>query len=177
MDVSIVERKLRETRFFLDHMRVQEGKAFGERERYDFYLSAFLSASRSVLQKLEEFEPFAKFFMPWRSRVWSQALPKPERKAANRLIEFFRVERNLEVHESGSRRIERETSIPIRSSYSDRSGNWFVYSPPDAPPTELIVPAYYLTIDGSERPATEACAQYLGLLERMVAKFKTDHHP
>ncbi len=176
MDVSIAEKKLREARFFLDHMRVQEGRAAGDREVYDFFLSAFLSASRSVLLRLEEARgPFAKVFLPWRKTVWGRGLPRPERKAANRLVEFFATERNLEVHRGGARRVERETSIPVHSSYSDRSGNYFVYSPPDAPPAELIVPEYYVTIRGVERKATEACAEYLGLLDRMVATFKADH--
>src|SRR5216684_688637 len=94
MDVSIAEKKLREARFFLDHMRVQEGRAAGDREVYDFFLSAFLSASRSVLLRLEEARgPFAKVFLPWRKTVWGRGLPRPERKAPNRLVEFFATER------------------------------------------------------------------------------------
>jgi hypothetical protein len=32
----------------------------------------------------------------------------------------------------------------------------------------------YFTIDGTERKATDACEEYLALLEQMVAKFKAE---
>jgi hypothetical protein len=34
---------------------------------------------------------------------------------------------------------------------------------------------YNFTIDGAERKATEACAAYLTLLQRMVVQFEIDH--
>jgi hypothetical protein len=40
-----VDKKLREARFFLDQMREQERRAFGDKEPFDFYLSAFLNAA------------------------------------------------------------------------------------------------------------------------------------
>jgi hypothetical protein len=36
-------------------------------------------------------------------------------------------------------------------------------------------PTFNFTIDGAERKATEACAAYLVLLQRMVATFEADH--
>jgi hypothetical protein len=36
-----VQKKLREARFFLDQMREQERRAFGDKERFDFYLARF----------------------------------------------------------------------------------------------------------------------------------------
>jgi hypothetical protein len=46
-----------------------------------------------------------------------------------------------------------------------------VSGPPGAPPAIIPTPAYYFTIDGVERKATEACGEYLALLEQMVAAF------
>jgi hypothetical protein len=182
MDISNIEKKLREAQFFLDYMRTQERKAFADRERFDFFLSAFLSASRSVLLRLQEFKgPFARVFLPWRSEVWSRGMAKPDRKAANRLIDFFQDERNLEVHEGGSTRTEHEKSIPVYSQYSDQSGTVQVFSPPalpgspESPPAQVFVPAYYFTIDGVARNVTSACSDYLKIIQQMVDQFKADH--
>jgi len=59
--------------------------------------------------------------------------------------------------------------------YADPSGTCYVSAPPGTPRPVLHRPAYYFTIDGIERRATEACAEYLGLLDRMVAQFQADH--
>jgi hypothetical protein len=41
-----------------------------------------------------------------------------------------------------------------------------------AGPAVIQKPKYYFMIAGIERKATEACSDYLRLLERMVADFK-----
>jgi hypothetical protein len=47
MNIQNAKKKLREARFFLNHMIEQERKA-GDEEPFDFYLSAFLNAGMSV---------------------------------------------------------------------------------------------------------------------------------
>ena len=42
--VNVFEKKLQEAQSFLDKMRDQERKAFGDKEAFDHYLSAFPSA-------------------------------------------------------------------------------------------------------------------------------------
>jgi hypothetical protein len=59
--------------------------------------------------------------------------------------------------------------------YSDASGTAYVSAPPGTPPTMIYKPAYHFTIDGVDRKATVACAEYVALLEGMVAKFKADN--
>ena len=52
-------------------------------------------------------------------------------------------------------------------------GTMDVVGPPDVFPLATVpTPAYYFTIDGVERKATEACDEYLALLQQMVAAFK-----
>jgi hypothetical protein len=55
MSFEQIERKIREARFFFDKMIVQEPKAFGNKEPFDFYLSAFLNATRDyfTIDKVE----------------------------------------------------------------------------------------------------------------------------
>jgi hypothetical protein len=85
-------------------------------------------------------------------------------------------DRNLEVHESGSSRGIKTEEIEIfGGSHTDDSGTTEVFGPPGMSPAYIIKPAYSFTIAGIERKATEACAEYLALLARMVAEFKAAH--
>jgi hypothetical protein len=57
MNVERVEKKLREAQYFLDQMIEKERLAFGDKEPFDFNLSAFLSAARSVDYPLRHEQP------------------------------------------------------------------------------------------------------------------------
>jgi hypothetical protein len=168
MNIENVEKKLREAHFFLGKMREQESRAFGDKEPYDFHLSAFLSAGRSVDYRLRSEQKAT--YPAWRT-AWDAALISAEAT----LIKFMVDDRNVEVHESGSGRGVKTETIKVGHTYSDRSGTVEVFGPPGMPPAEIYKPAYTFTIDGTERKATEACAEYVALLERMVAQFKADH--
>ena len=52
MDLAKIEKKLREAGFFLNQMRDRESNAYGDKEPFDFYLSACLGAARSVDYRL-----------------------------------------------------------------------------------------------------------------------------
>ena len=79
----------------------------------------------------------------------------------------------------GSRRSVRQEDIKVGvgGSYSDGSGTLQVLGSPSVllgVDTAAVIhkPTYNFTIDGTERKATEACAEYLALLKRMVEKFE-----
>ena len=167
MDLERIEKKLREARFFLDKMRDQVGRAFGDKEPFDYYLSACLGAARSVDYRLRHEQPTYK---EWRKN-WDASLTPSEAG----LIKFLVDDRNFEVHKSGSTRGVKTEELKIAGSYSDKSGTVEVFGPPGMPPAHIIKPAYFFTIDGVDRKATEACAEYLMLLERMLAEFKAAH--
>ncbi len=166
MDVGRTEKKLREAQFFLEKLRDQESRAFGDREPFDFYLSAFLGAARSVDYHLRQ-EQWA-IYPRWRE-AWDSRLQDSERG----LIKFLVEDRNVEVREIGSTRSETTTAIPIDDSHTDPSSNVFAA----CPPSHLVTggPYYWIRIDGSAREATEACTQYLELLKQMVEAFKSVH--
>jgi hypothetical protein len=172
LDLARVQKKLAETQFFLGNMVEQERRAFGDREPFDFYLSAFLSAGRTVDYRLRHEQ--SPIYPIWR-KVWDAALLP----TANRLIKFMVDDRNTEVHASGSSRSVGQEDIKVGAggSYSDRSGTLEVFGPPSVllgVDTGAVIhkPTYNFTIDGTERKATEACTEYLALLKRMVEKFE-----
>jgi hypothetical protein len=160
-----VHKKLREARFFLEKMVEREQKAFGDHEEFDFYLSAFLSAGRSVRYRLhyEQVDVYLTFY-----DAWEKVLPSNEQ----RLIKFMADDRSFEVHESGSRRAEHEVHIPVQGTYQDKSGTLFAYSPVGTPPAEIIKPTYSFVIDGAQMSVLVCCHKYIDLLERLVRDFQ-----
>jgi hypothetical protein len=165
-----VEKKLREARFFLDKMREHERMAVADREPFDFYLSAFLSAGRSVDYRLRHEQEVA--YPDWRTS-WDATLGHPEQC----LIKFMVDDRNVEVHESGSSHsVKTEDRELTSGTHKLASGTFYVMGSPQLAPSAVIkTPAYYFTIAGTERKATDVCAEYLTLLERMVDRFKAEH--
>jgi hypothetical protein len=168
MDLERVEKKLRETNFFLSKLVDRQKRAFGDREPFDFYLSAFLSAARTVDYRLRHEQGAA--YEPWREK-WDLTLT-PEQSA---LIEFLIKDRNVEVHARGSRRSVAQEEIKVGHSYSDKSGTIEVVGPPGMPPSTIYKPTYNFTIAGVERRAVDACKEYLQLLTRMVSEFMAAH--
>jgi hypothetical protein len=122
MNIESVEKKLRETEFFLAKMGEQEDRAFGVKEPFDFYLSAFLSAARSVDYRLRHEQK--AIYEPWREQ-WNDSNRKEDA-----LIKFFVGDRRIEVHASGSGRNVKQESIPVRGHYSDASGTVEAFSTP-----------------------------------------------
>jgi hypothetical protein len=172
--IENAEKKLREASFFLEQMIEQQSMAFGDREKFDFYLSAFLSAGMSVRgafhikQDRKRNEAVRKWKDDWEAQL------TPEERC---LWDFMHTNRIDEVHGSGSSHTVKteEIKVGIGSSYSDKSGTLEVWGSPMAGPVSIHKPTWYFTIDGVERKVTEACEEYLVLLEAMVAKFKADH--
>jgi hypothetical protein len=151
--------------------------AFGDKEPFDYYLSGFLSAARSIDYRLRHEQKAV--YPAWR-KAWEGKLGTAEQG----LMKFMADDRAVEVHQSGSGRSIKQERIEMQgnATYSDRSGTVTVSAVPrtltpdkTGPDAVIAKPSYHFTIGGSERKATEACGEYLSLLERMVAAFKADH--
>ena len=159
-----IDKKLREARFFLRKMGERDQMAFGDHEEFDFYLSGFLSAGRTIDYRLrhEQGAAYATFRAGWDTTL------SPDDQC---LVKFLVDDRNDEVHESGSSRMEHESRIPVAGMYKDRSGTVTVFAPPGTPPAEIIKPVYSFTINGKQLPVIEACRRYIDLLERLVSDY------
>ena len=174
MHLARVHKKLAEAQFFLGNMAEQERRAFGNREPFDFHLSAFLNAGRTVDYRLRHEQ--AAIYSAWR-KGWDASLTPQE----NSLIKFMVDDRIAEVHASGSSRSvgQEDIKVGVSGSYSDGSGTLEVFGSPSVllgVDTGAVIhkPTYNFTIDGTEREVTEACDVYLALLKRMAAQCEAD---
>jgi hypothetical protein len=173
VDLSRVTKKLRETEFFLDKMKRHEGgTSADELERFDFYLSAFLSAARTVTYRLQHEQQNYKSWRPgWDAR---------QSEADRALIKYLVDDRNVEVHESGSARMSSETERNVApGTYRIANGGVVTVTGPPGMTNaaRLSLLTHSFTIEGVEREALEACGKYLGLLALLVQDFKNDHSP
>jgi len=171
LDLPRVHKKLEEAVFFLDQMIEQEQRCTGQREPFDYYLSAFLSAGRTVDYRL--CHEHKAIYKPWR-KEWNARITPDE----NRLIKFMVDDRNDEVHESGSSRTVGEEGVPLPvGRYRSRRYGIFVSDDVvgSSSPNLIFRRSYSYSIDGADCKATEACRKYLVLLQRMVAEFEADH--
>jgi hypothetical protein len=141
----------------------------GDRESFDYNLSAFLSAAMSVRGGFRYRQDRARntAIKQWCAQ-WENTLT-PEEKS---LYVFMREDRVAEVHHGGSNRTVGHEDITLGIGEHRLPGGLFtVFGPPGMPPAVVHKPTFYFTIDGVNYKATEACAVYFALLQRMVAAF------
>jgi hypothetical protein len=168
--IARLHKKVREAHFFLHLMTEQEPRITGDKEPFDFCLSAFLNAAMSGGFQYRQNPTRNKAIKAWRGQ-WENNL-SPEEKT---LYEFMRKDRVDEVHDSGSSRDVGQEGVPLPIGEHRIGGSIFtITGPPDMEPSVVYRPTYSFTTGGAERKVTEACAAYLALLQRMVAQCETD---
>jgi hypothetical protein len=89
--LPVLQRKLRESEFFMRQMEDRAERPIGNYEEFDFYLSAFLSATRSITEQLQK--RHGDWFARWRAACTDQG---------DAQIDFMCKQRIAEVHFSGA---------------------------------------------------------------------------
>jgi hypothetical protein len=168
MEMTRIHTKIAEADFFLRKMTERERQLFGDREHFDYYLSAFLNAGRTIDWRLRHEQPST--YPQWRNR-WNQRNPSEDKR-----MEFMHGDRAEEVHASGSSRSVAQEGIEFGiGTHHIEGATIMIAGPPDMPPAVTYKPTYNFTIDGVERKVIEACAAYLASLQRLLAEFEADH--
>jgi hypothetical protein len=172
--IDATQKKLREARFFLRKLQEETRRVTrNDPEESAFYLSAFLSAARSVTFALqvEAKEKYDKWFPGWEA-----AQSQEDRE----LLGYMNKQRVAEVHQGGSSDLSAEPDwIPVTQFRSDRYGHpaygihWTAM--PGADPPKIGVPVLVFVKDGDERRVMEACRAYEAILGRLVSDFLKTH--
>jgi hypothetical protein len=161
-----IPKKLREARFLLSHMMQSARSTQSDREHFEFYLSAFLSAARSVTGFFEN-KKQQKHITAW----WRQW--KARRPADLQLLNQMTKHRDNEVHEEGADVSHQMEDVPL-SKIETPSGLHAAYAPSFGElwgEAQISLKVYYFTLGGKTVPVTETCQRYVTLLERAVAEF------
>lgn len=156
--MATIRKKLREAMFFFCHLSNEKNAFDLEAEEFEFFLSAFLTAGRSVT------ELFYKDCRDW-FRDWKMALDDCDRKFLNDMSH----QRNLEVHEGGADVIPQFEAVSLEADARNvDSGS----GPPSIPRRQAAKKSYYFFIDGRHLDANSICKRYLQLLMKLMNDFE-----
>ena len=133
------------------------------------YLSAFLSASRTVV------DHFVKGQGPWYSN-WTKNIDSEEYD----LLDFMRKHRNAQVHRTkkGAMVDVEVEMVPlietVRGGFGNRSRiqSW---GPPGSDPPKVGRNVFYLRLGNRKELATDVCQRYLDVLNKLVSDFDASH--
>jgi hypothetical protein len=164
--IEATQKKLREARFFLNHLETENRRAVrSEPEAFDYLMSAFVSAARSVTFTLqaEEKVNYDRWFPKW------LACRSKEDQA---LLTLMVSQRNAEQKQGGGdRRIEWEYVSVTGLSSEELGGRVFWSAPPGEPPPQVGRQIRFLEHGGQETEALAACKRYYAFLAELVTQF------
>lgn len=170
--IPATQKKFREARFFLGCLRRRDRIAPSEQEEFEFYLSAFLSAARSVTFALEN-EEEAKY-KQWKV-TWPRLLTTEEQKFLDAMVEL----RNIAQKRGGIPVAVNWGFVPVIQAKRDERGQpmyglqWF--GPVTARMPQVGQPIHSITLGAGHAEAVATCERYLSILERLVTDFLKTH--
>jgi len=161
--------KLAEAEFFYRKLTNAHGRIVsGEPEAFGFYLSAFLSASRSVTLVLQA-ERKAQYDTCFKN--WKDALPKEQQD----LLTQFNEQRVATIHKKGAAVTSKVEEISLSEFFLAvaKEGAHIEISGgiPGTPAPPQYRTGHRLIFNGTELDAVQACGQYVALLSQLVTSF------
>jgi len=176
--IDATQRKLREAQFFHNLLDQESRRPNRTDEAFRFYLSAFISAARSIswVLKKEETEKYLAWNPQWEAQL------NPEERKLLKLTNKLRVD---EVHRSGASTIVEWEEIAIgefMGAEFDHAGYQYGMRSSASPgtlgfpaPPKAKRAAYYLQDDQTKTKVTVKCEEYLAYLKKMVEAFLAAH--
>jgi hypothetical protein len=179
--------KLAEARFFLGHLQEQRAAATGgnprkpDREPFAFYLSAFITAARSVTWVLQDDEKYAAWLAGWeedRRCKWAEA----HGVDIDGLLKLTNSMRVAVAHQDGHVKTRTETEmVPIITPlelHCYQINILRVHALRLAQDKDSGMPltsseTHY--IDGTDQEVVELCEQYVNYLEALLVDFEREH--
>jgi hypothetical protein len=172
--IEKTQKRLRQARFFYQHLVNQRTSSRADPEAFEFYFSGFIQAARSVPWTIGKEEP--EKWKAWEPK-WKANRSKEEQK----LLDLTNELRRDEVHRGGADLIVdfEEVAInellnldPWRSQHPALRRQMF--SLLGSQPRRLRAVHYFEDKEGKEE-ITALCERYLELLDKVVRDFCRDH--
>ncbi len=171
-DIPRTQKKLREARFFLAKLQAEASTTRLDREDFEFYLSAFLAAGRSVTFALQ-FEQKALYdgwYPGWRATLTPDDAE---------LFDFMKAQRNTAQKEGQVTTDVAIEYIPV-TELKQPTGrhpaygfHWF--GPPGVPPPSVGVKVHRFVDGVKKEEVLEVCQRYMRSLEALVRSFVEAH--
>ncbi len=171
-DIPRTQKKLREARFFLAKLKAEASTTHLDREDFEFYLSAFLAAGRSVTFALQ-FEQKALYdgwYPGWRATLTPDDAE---------LFDFMKGQRNTTLKQGQATTDDAIEYIPV-TELRQPTGRHLAYGfhwfgPPGMPPPSVGVKVYRFVVGDKKEEVLESCQRYMRSLEDLVTSFVAAH--
>jgi hypothetical protein len=176
--------KLGEARFFLHHLQKYQSAATSgnpmkpDGQAFAYYLSAFISAARSVpwVLQAEEKEKYDAWIVGWeeRRRSWAEA----EGVDIDRLLKLTNEMRVNVAKREGQVKTRIQTEMVPVTVPSWENNRYHInvvllgLSPEDAVPRTSSETQY---IEGTDQEVVKLCEQYVRYLEALLLDFEREH--
>ncbi|MEP6833218.1 MAG: hypothetical protein ABJB74_07475 [Gemmatimonas sp.] len=159
------QRKLREAIFFLEKMRGTELSQHLSSEEFGFYLSAFLSAARSVTFTMQAED--SAVYQPARV-AWGNSLNVEEKK----FLKFMIEERNL-VEKVGKASVTQSIEMISMSEFRSkrpppRTSRSQIIRPFNRDQPEVGALQHHFEYDGADWPVADLCNRYIEMLSSFL---------
>jgi hypothetical protein len=179
--IEKTKMKLEEAQFFYRRLiECRKQPLSLESNAFQFYLSAFMQAARTVPWRLKKEEK--KKYLAWLP-TWEGQVTAEETK----LLKFTNDRRIDEVHRGGIETIVEWQDIDIYDLFKSSQVHSKIFDvnnpaydttmPPGNRPSRVSVtfPALYFDREGVKEDVIETCKKYLDYLERLVQEFMRVH--
>ena len=170
--IERTQRRLRQARFFYEHLLKARHQPEGDPEAFRFYFSAFIQAARSVTWTLSNEEPDK-----W--KAWEPNWAANRSEEEQKLLKIATHLRNVEVKEGGANLPMELEEVVIdafvetsRVEASSPMGGITVWG--QVRKQKVKRPVHYFQDEDGKEEATALCLRYLDFLEKMVGDFCAD---
>jgi hypothetical protein len=173
--IERTHRRLRQARFFYQHLLKARDQTQGDPEAFRFYFNAFIETARTVTWTLGNEEP--EKWKAWEPK-WKANLSKGEQK----LLDITNKLRIDEVKKGGADlTVDFEevaidellsANLDLRRQHPAYGHHWT--GPPGVPPPKILRPVHYFGDEEGKEEMTALCLRYLDFLEKVVKNFCAD---
>ena len=171
--LEATQKKLREAKFFCRLLgQTSEEVVRNEPEAFEYYLSAFLSAARSVTFALqyEEKDKYYAWFPTWFSS---------RSEEEQQLLNFLREQRNYAQKRGGAEVNVVSDYIPVTEVRTDNQGHpaygFHWVEPPGTPSPCVGIPVHSFGVSGNQQKVISVCKKYIDILDELLQDFIQAH--
>jgi hypothetical protein len=170
--IEKTQRRLRQARFFYEHLLNARRQTSGDPEAFRFYFSAFIQSARSVTWALkkEEREKWKKWEPMWRAN---------RSEEEQKLLKIATDLRNVEVKEGGANLPMELEEVVIdafvetsRVEASNPMGGISAWGQVRKQKVNRLV--HYFEDEDGKQEVTALCQRYLDVLENVIREFCAD---
>jgi len=180
MMIEKAQRKLRQARFFLNHLLNARPTTINARqptvtpydpEAFRFYFSAFIQSARTITWTIKEEEK--EKWLEWEPKWKAKLTPEEQR-----LLDLTRQLRNVEEKEGGADLTEEWEEVAVQAAVDlkppihwERNGIVRFSASHEIVTRQELRPAYYFEDKQGSEEISALCERYLKFLEKTVADF------